>query len=927
MSKIKGLVFFLLTASLIACGGGGGGGSSDLATPPAQPPVEPPVEPPVQPPTPPVTPPVAPPAEPIPPENAFSCGSGGATLTADAAPASFVLFESGAVRPLALNSDGSRVLVANTPANCLEIYQVSDAGFVFEASVMVGLEPVAVAMVDDTEAWVVNHLSDSVSIVDLDVEIPYVRKTLQVGDEPRDIVFAGPDRRRAFITASYRGQNHPQFVVDDLLTAGLGRADVWIYDADDLDQTLNGGPLSTVNLFADTPRALAVTPDGETVYAAAFMSGNQTTTLSADVVQGAKPDPSVNVQGVPVPDTGLIVKKEGVAWVDEDGTDWSASVALDLPDLDVFAINAMADSPGLIGQVSGVGTTLFNMAVNPSSGELYVSNLEALNQIRFEGPGESATTVRGRIAESRITVLDGTTVSPVHLNPHIDFDVPEESEYDAADVARSLSQPTSLVVSPNGETLYVAAFGSGKVAAIPTAQLHSGSYTPNANLQVELPGGGPAGLVLSANGSRMVVYTRFDNSLSLWDTASGAMLAQQSLFTPEPDSVIEGRQFLYDAELSSANATSACSSCHIFGDMDQLAWDLGNPDGEMQTNPNDYVPRSPRTTPEFHPMKGPMTTQTFRGIADSGPQHWRGDRTGQNRVMVNGQMESVEAASFKEFNPAFVGLLGRAEELTAQQMQSFTDFALAITPPPNPVRNLDNSLSAAQANGEDIYFTVDDITGIGSCNHCHTLNPDQKQFGTGGLMTFEGAGIAENFKVPHIRNAYAKVGMFGSSGRLNNGGFAGDQIKGFGYLHDGAISSLMDFFASPTFNFPSPRRENEADIVRFVMVADSNMAPVVGQQVTISAFSSQQELDRWTLLEQRAMVVEPRPECDLVVRGLLDGVRYSAMMQSDGTYLDTDGNVRTRTELQTSVGGSGAAALSFSCYAPQSGERAALEAI
>jgi hypothetical protein len=27
------------------------------------------------------------------------------------------------------------------------------------------------------------------------------------------------------------------------------------------------------------------------------------------------------------------------------------------------------------------------------------------------------------------------------------------------------------------------------------------------------------------------------------------------------------------------------SSCHIFGDMDDLAWDLGNPDDAVKTNP------------------------------------------------------------------------------------------------------------------------------------------------------------------------------------------------------------------------------------------------------------------------------------------------------------------------------------------------------
>jgi DNA-binding beta-propeller fold protein YncE len=150
-----------------------------------------------------------------------------------------------------------------------------------------------------------------------------------------------------------------------------------------------------------------------------------------------------------------------------------------------------------------------------------------------------------------------------------------------------------MVISPDGDRLYVAVTGSGKVAAIPTASLRSGSYTPNPALQVETPGGGPSGLALSADGKRLVVYTRFDNAISLWDPANGALLDQQPLFSPESSNIISGRRFLYDARESSANGTSACASCHIFGDMDQLAWDLGNPDGALEKNPNEYVARSP----------------------------------------------------------------------------------------------------------------------------------------------------------------------------------------------------------------------------------------------------------------------------------------------------------------------------------------------
>ena len=121
---------------------------------------------------------------------------------------SFTLFESGQVRPLALSPDGTHLFAVNTPDNRLEIFRVRQHGLKHIDSIPVGLEPVAVAARSNTEVWVVNHLSDSVSVVN--VHPPHARRvmrTLLVGDEPRDIVFAGPRHTRAFITTAHRGQN------------------------------------------------------------------------------------------------------------------------------------------------------------------------------------------------------------------------------------------------------------------------------------------------------------------------------------------------------------------------------------------------------------------------------------------------------------------------------------------------------------------------------------------------------------------------------------------------------------------------------------------------------------------------------------------------------------------------------------------------
>ena len=269
---------------------------------------------------------------------------------------SFVTFESGHVRPLALAQDGEILLAVNTPDNRLELFRATPGGLAHEAEVRVGLEPVAVVADDRGRAYVVNHLSDSVSVVNFtEPTRPFVEQTLLVGDEPRDVVIAGVAHDRVFITTAHRGQNDSRD--PQITTPGIGRADVWVFDRG------SEAPRQIVTLFCDTPRALAASLDGTRVYAAAFHSGNQSTVLNEDVVStnlGSNavlgdgfrglgvPEPTQSDVGVEGPQVGVIVKKDGGTgeWRDSAGRDWSPRVRLDLPDLDVFAMDVTGDSVG-----------------------------------------------------------------------------------------------------------------------------------------------------------------------------------------------------------------------------------------------------------------------------------------------------------------------------------------------------------------------------------------------------------------------------------------------------------------------------------------------------------------------------------------------------------------------------------------------------
>jgi YVTN family beta-propeller protein len=689
----------------------------------------------------------------------------------------FVTFESGQVRPLALSPDGSRLFAVNTPDNQLEIFQVGVGTLIHEASVTVGLEPVAVAARSNGEVWVVNHLSDSISIVDVTTPTaPRVIRTLLVGDEPRDIVFAGPGGARAFITTAHRGQNTPyQPTIETILeTAGIGRADVWVFDAASLGASLGGTPLTIVTLFGDTPRALAVSSDGATVYAAIFHSGNRTTTLSEGLVPnggevaGGLPEPNTNFQGNPQPEVGLIVQYDGAAWRDELNRDWSSSVKFALPDKDVFAIDATANPPvaltGAANEHTGVGTILFNMIANPVSGKVYVSNLEAFNRVRFEGAGTYSAafkpvgepaSVRGHLTESRITVLDGASVTPRHLNKHIDYTTCCAALPNAENDT-SLAFPLGMAISSDGATLYVAGFGSGKIGVYDTATLEDDSFVPSTANQITVSGGGPTGIVLDETNSQLFVLTRFDDAISIVTTGTGDEVAHVPLHDPEPSTVVEGRPFLYDAHNASSHGDSACASCHIFGDFDSLAWDLGDPDGVAVANPGPFTISLGNT--DFAPMKGPMTTQSLRGMDNHGPMHWRGDRLANFTGAQPNDGAFSESAAFNAFNPAFVGLLGRSAQLSQHDMNKFIGFILEVMYPPNPIRNLDNSLTTAQSNGRTFYFGANSDT-LFDCNGCHVLDPNGNKtfgvprpgfFGTDGKSSFENE--TQHLKIPHLRN-------------------------------------------------------------------------------------------------------------------------------------------------------------------------------
>lgn len=908
----------------------------------------------------------------------------------------FIEFDSGQVRPIATSPDGNTLFAVNTPNGTLDVFDLSMGTPRFSFRVPVGLEPVAVAARNNSEVWVTNLLSDSVSIVSL-TGTPHVVRTLLLGDEPRDIVFAGSPPR-AFITTAHRGQqrtdpsiaNVPGAGDPQMTTPGIPRADVWVFDPVNPGTTAGGVPVKIMSFFTDTPRALAVSPDRNTVYVAGFKTGNQTTAISQGRVctgfqntpctlfdgsmsPGGNPGPATDAQGEPAPEVGLIVKFNNSSghWEDELHRAWDSSVRFTLPDTDVFAVDA--NSLTQTASFAHVGTTLFNMAANPVSGTLYVTNTDAVNNVRFEGPGiYGGHTVQGHLAEARITVIAGSTVTPRHLNKHIDYSKLAGSPgFDPTAKDHSLSMPLDMAVTSDGRTLYVAAFGSSKIGVFDTSSLEDGTFDPVAGSARYIPvsGGGVNGLALDEARGLLYAMTRFDDSVKVIDLGSNQEVAALALPNPEPPSVIQGRPMLYDATRFSGNGEASCASCHIFGDKDDLAWDLGNPDNSVTRSPipinfGGLIPflvaagATGLSTPlngsnqpaDFHPMKGPFTTQTLRGLRYSGAMHWRGDRS--TGPMGTDPFDPV--VSFNNFIVAFQGLVGSVDQPTPAEMQTLTDFQLQVLPPPNPLRNLDNSLTDSQQRGHDFFSGTRPADGINSpllnalvgqasftCNGCHVLDPSSGSFGTGGNQSFE--GLTQIVKIPHLRNVYDKVGMFGSPGLKffdePDSGPAGDQVRGFGFLGDGSTDTLFRFFSAavfrPTNNSGLPQKNPDGtrrDLEQFVLAFDSDLAPIVGQQVTLTSDNGSAAGPRIDLLIQRASTPFTSKalggtvmECDLVAQVVQNGRVMSFLYDPAGNnFVPDDGSAPVSDAALRALAANPGQEVTYTAATPGSGPRIAL---
>jgi len=715
-----------------------------------------------------------------------------------AGPTDFAHFESGHVHPIAMTPDGSRVLVVNTADNRLAVFDVTGAAPVRVGEVPVGLEPVAVCARTNGEAWVVNQLSDDVSVVDL--ATLNVKATVRVGDEPADVVFANG---LAWVSVSN----------EDCLK---------VYDP----ANLAAAP-QVVPVAGRMPRALAVRPDGSSVFVAVFNTNHQSTGLTEAEAGDSLPPPNPPMKAglPPAPKVGLIVRKNTVTnnWTDESGHLWNSKIPYDVTFNEFLEIGTA--SKAVVHNWNDIAVIMLGAAYDPVHNIAAVSGTYARTDVRFE------PVLNGHNTESRLALCksDGTRFRPL-VNPQVNYNVPTgpQSERDSA-----LGIPTGVAFSPDGNRVFLTALSSDKLGVFDAVTGAIKARVPTVT--------GPTGVLADPARPRLYVVGRFRNQLQVLSTATFASTSIVSIgFDPTPDVVVNGRKFFYSGQ-TSGHGEESCASCHIFGDTDNLGWDLGNPQGDVQPKPPGMLDPALQG---FHPMKGPMMTQSLRGLPGTGLLHWRGDR-----------------ADLNAFKPAFQSLLGKATPIADSEMTAMNAFINALVYPPNPNQNLDRTFPDAPpgqpsaARGEQFYLNHV-VDGPFKCVDCHSLPT-----GTNGQVINHSALLAsQDMKVPQLRNLYKKSGFRDSAGVVNK--------KGFGFTHNGSVDNLFDFLQFPGFDFGAnvaAANATRRDLEAFLLAFDTGMAPSVGTQLTFDGANTGDAalLGRLDTLKTAADL----GDCDLVAKG------------------------------------------------------------
>lgn len=310
-------------------------------------------------------------------------------------------------------------------------------------------------------------------------------------------------------------------------------------------------------------------------------------------------------------------------------------------------------------------------------------------------------------------------------------DIGEPVELPIDELERYAVRPFGIAITPDKSRIFVTCGGSEEVTVIDAPRLiryihahpgsHAGDLAASANyVLTRIPvGHDPRGVLLTRNGTRLLVANRLDDTISIIDTRTNKLISTVALAGPRQLSVLrKGEQTFYTSRYS-FQGQIGCANCHIDSTFDGLQWDL-EPDGFGR----DIVDNRP-----------------IEAVKDTEPYKWNGG---------NPNLPT-------ECGPRTEKYFWRAENFDDLTLTDLVVYVRSLPPRPNRWRLPGSELTAAQERGRTLFNRSVDkfhnpIPETNRCGYCHSgpKGTDQLSFDVGTKRATDNSGLLDTPQLVNI---------------------------------------------------------------------------------------------------------------------------------------------------------------------------------
>jgi YVTN family beta-propeller protein len=299
------------------------------------------------------------------------------------------------------------------------------------------------------------------------------------------------------------------------------------------------------------------------------------------------------------------------------------------------------------------------------------------------------------------------------------------------EIERYSVRPFGVVITPDKSRIFLTSSGSEELTVIDVPRLlryvhtHPGSHatdlSASANyISTRIPvGHDPRGVLLTRNGTKLLVANRLDDTISIIDIRTSKLASTIPLAGPKQISVLRnGERTFYTARYS-FQSQIGCANCHIDSTFDGLQWDL-EPDGFGR----DVVDNRP-----------------IEAVKDTEPYKWNGG---------NPNLPT-------ECGPRTEKFFWRAENYDDLTLTDLVVYVRSLLPRPNRGRLPGRELTAAQDRGKVLYERATDKFGkpipeTNRCAYCHSgpKGTNQKSFDVGTKKPTDNSGLLDTPQLINI---------------------------------------------------------------------------------------------------------------------------------------------------------------------------------